>query len=100
MACISCGVITSAWVWRSSSFCVSAMVREDRCPPTSGFETYYRQEFRLSLLSRRSARRNASAPQPRSRPELAGLEAEFLASVLPPHLGVGDDVLAAAPPPA
>ncbi len=25
MACISCGVITSAWLWRISSFCVSAM---------------------------------------------------------------------------
>src|SRR5258708_3482299 len=27
MACISCGVITSAWLWRNSSRCESAMLR-------------------------------------------------------------------------
>src|SRR5437899_941515 len=27
MACISCGVITSAWLWRISSLWVSAMLR-------------------------------------------------------------------------
>jgi hypothetical protein len=25
IACMSCGVITSAWLWRISSFCVSAI---------------------------------------------------------------------------
>src|SRR5690349_16591856 len=100
MACISCGVITSAWVWRNSSRCESAMP----FPAETGlilasraytsFGRFQEIRYRSAKLHGISRSKRRGEPVRFARDE--GLEAEFLAQIEPPHIGVVHDVVGPA----
>src|SRR5579863_870809 len=82
MACISCGVITSAWLWRSRSFWVSAI---DCCLSWSGFCL---SGFLAAVYPTYGWRLKTSISA-----KCLPLHAEFLAEIKAPHVGVIDDVV-------
>ena len=83
MACISCGVITSDWLWRSSNRCVKAPLWQDPVPKLvrvllilSGTDVHGLQPSKRHQGRRRT-----------------GLKPELLAEVEPAHVRVGDDLV-------
>src|ERR1700687_828517 len=50
MACISCGVITSAWLCRNSSFCVSAI--DPRLTPHEHYPAPVPWDFTVNLQTK------------------------------------------------
>src|SRR5690349_5227934 len=99
MACISCGVITRAWLWRNSSRCDKAIASvpdgnwSDSCLAKA---TPVRPGWRYAIPQCGSAQGNGKC---RRRPEIrqggggGRLEPEFLAQVEPPHIGIVHDVV-------
>src|SRR5215210_5380236 len=89
MACISCGVITSAWLCRNSSLCVSAMLRCNIGPVLA-----YIVPNRLytpclaAVLTTPCLTKCPVFGHP--------LHAEFFAEIEPADLGVVDDVVGGA----
>src|SRR6266567_1660223 len=87
MACISCGVITSAWLWRKSSRCESAMLRCNIGPvlayPFLG--PLYTRSFYVVSDDVNSGSNLVSRLHP-----------ELFAEIQPPHFRVVDDVLSIA----
>src|SRR4249919_1154621 len=88
MACISCGVITSPWVWRSSSLCESAI----RSPAEL-------VRFLLLIAGRLHGR---YAIEQRGPAELRALrnytrylQPEFFAQVEATHIGIVHDIVGA-----
>src|SRR5664279_6105213 len=90
MACISCGVITRAWVWRNSSLCDNAIY---------GFPGGNWSDSCLFLLIAGLYRQRYAIPHCGIAQILSGrigLELEFLAQIEPAHVGIVDDVLGPA----
>src|SRR6266496_1434672 len=87
MACISCGVITSAWLWRNSSRCESAMLRCNIGPvlayPFLG--PVYTCSFYVASGDVNSGGNSASR-----------LHSELFAEIQPADFRVVDDVLGIA----
>src|SRR4030095_5719131 len=91
MACISCGVITSAWLCRNSSLCVSAMLRCNIGPvlayPFTGF-LYTRPEYELPMVLIKPRRYQNTLT--------STLHPELLSEIQPADFRVVDDVVGAA----
>src|SRR5579872_5351580 len=90
MACINCGVITSACVWRNSSRCDRAIRFpanwSDSCLVISGSRVDpVRQSMGICCPRSKHA----------SRPEHA-LQTELVTEIEPPHVGIVNDVVGAA----
>src|SRR6187549_3524250 len=86
MACISCGVITSAWLCRNSSLCVSAMLRCNIGPVLALTES-------SAAVHRGHANLGGGVNNPLPQ---HWLHPEFLAQIQPAHFGVVDDVVGVA----
>src|SRR6185312_16835480 len=90
MACINCGVITSAWDWRNSSRCESAI----KCTGENWSDScLFIPDFcrrRPQFLLRRCTNYEQGGGK------RFGLQPEFLAEIEPADIGVVDDVVGAA----
>src|ERR1043165_8379859 len=93
MACISCGVITSAWLCRNSSLCVSAMLRCNIGPVLA-----YIVPDRLYTPSLATVLTTPARHLPANWAPAMGqpLHAEFFAQIEPADFGVVDDLVGGA----
>src|SRR5262245_26384401 len=89
MACISCGVITSPWAWRSSSLCESAIRSPEELVRFLLLIAGHLHE-RYAIEQRDPAELRAAMNYARY------LQLEFLAQIETAHIGVVHDVVGAA----